>query len=154
MEMLSDEQEKQFFKVQVRKGNLDVGILYSQRRQRKLSAASLSRVNTRVREWLRSVEYAVRIIDPKEDVYSIALPIASFSNIFAPDCIHLANALLLGAELILTEDQHFYDCVQGQLASRTRLRKAVAEALLQATGSDQLGIRAVRAGEINRYVRP
>ena len=152
MEMLNDEQKKQFFKVEIHKGNIDIGALYSQRGQRKLSAVSLSRVNTRVREWLQSIEYAIKIVDPKEDVYSIALPIASFSNVFAPDCMHLANALLLGAELILTEDQHFYDCVQVQLASRTRLRKAVAKALLQATGSAQLDIKAVKASEVNQYV--
>lgn len=151
MEMLDNEQEKQFFRVEVNKGNTDITILYSQRGQRKLSPASLSRVYTRIIRWLQSIGDALQIVDPPEATYKIALPIATFSNIFAPDCVHLANALLLGAELLLTEDQHFYNCMQNQLSHHSRLRQSVKEALLQATGSEQLNIRAIKAQDVNRY---
>ena len=148
MEMFDLEQERQFFRVEVNKRNSDIQSIYSGRNQRKLTPQSLALARNNVIKRVDSSPY-IQVIHPKaEDMARLGQTIASYTNIFTMDCLHLAIALLEGADLMLTEDTHFRTCINAQLQSRGQPGIAVRNVLAELTGVSELRIRAVSHNEV------
>ena len=148
MEMLDLEQERQFFRVEVNKRNSDIQSIYSGRNHRKLTPQSLALARNRV---IKRVDFSpyIQVIHPKaEDMARLGQTIASYTNIFTMDSLHLAIAILEGADLVLTEDTHFKTCINTQLQSRRQPGIAIRKVLAELTGVSELHIKAVSHNEV------
>ena len=148
MEMFDLEQERQYFRVEVNKRNSDIQSIYSHRNQRNLTPRSLALARNNVIKRVDSSPY-IQVIHPNaEDMARLGHTIASYTNIFTMDCLHLAIALLEGADLMLTEDTHFRNCINAQLGSRGQPAIVVRKVLAELTGVSELRIRAVNHTEV------
>ncbi len=130
MEALDTLQTYEFYVQEIEAGQLDVEAIFSRRRQRSLSEDRLVAVERRVKEWLDARKQALFVRHAEEDPWELVLLLCSYTNIHAPDCIHLAQALLLGCDVIASEDSHFTKCVREELASDTQVTQLLDQVLL------------------------
>lgn len=106
MEILDVEQDDLFFQLRVSEGDTVADVLRI-RRQRNLTTAQLDRISKKLQDKL-SISYDY--IDQwhlDEKGFNHALELARTTNITATDCIHLATALELGCDVLVTADEFF-----------------------------------------------
>jgi len=88
----------------------------------QLEDVQIDSAMSRISQWCKENSDFVRI-EPLEftslltqDVLELPYAISEKSCIGAPDCIHLASALLLNCDVILTHDTHLRDEVRSRLS--------------------------------------
>lgn len=106
MEILDVEQDDLFFQLRVSEGDTVADVLRI-RRQRDLTTEQLDRISKKLRDKLSiSYDYIAQWhLDQKG--FDHALELVRTTNITAPDCIHLATALELGCDFLVTTDEFF-----------------------------------------------
>lgn len=150
MEALDTLQTYEFYVQEIEAGQLDVEAIFSRRRQRSLTEDRLVAVEGRVKEWLDARKQALYVRHAEEDPWELILLLCSYTNIHAPDCVHLAQALLLGCDVIASEDTHFTKCVRDELASDTQVTQRLDEVLLDLISTP---FQPMSAEEIQRVVQ-
>lgn len=106
MEVLDIEQDDLFFQIKVSEGNTVADVLRI-RRQRDLSKQLLDKISKRIEEKLRIAYSYIQYWELKVEGFDRAVELARGSNISAPDCIHLATALEVGCDILVTSDEFF-----------------------------------------------
>lgn len=106
MEVLDAEQDDRFFQIKVSEGST-VGEVLRIRHQRDLSKQLLDRISRRIEEKLRIAYSHIQYWELKVEGFDRAVELARGSNISAPDCIHLATALEVGCDVLVTSDDFF-----------------------------------------------
>jgi len=109
------------------------------RKERQLSTRRLRGVQKKVTRWLESHPDLItveKIPGTSEQLFRLASVICLNGTIMAPDAIHLAAALQLGCDLILTNDELFIHSVNKELANKKHpLRVRTFEVLAEITGA-------------------
>jgi len=110
MEAIDIEQENMWFRSRIRAGE-DVDRLLSRRRKRDpLSPQALGRLSNQMyRKFVVEVLDFISWVTFEAAGWEQALELAMTSNIRAPDCIHLATALVTGSNLLITSDEELRD---------------------------------------------
>ncbi len=110
MEALDIEQENMWFRSRIRAGE-DVDRLFRRRRKRDpLNPRSLGRLSNQLyRKFVVEVQDFISWVNFEEEGWEQALDLAMRSNIRAPDCIHLATALVTGSNMFITSDEELRD---------------------------------------------
>jgi len=106
MEILDVEQDDLFFQIKVSEGNTVADVLRI-RRQRDLSRERLDNISRRIAGKLRIAYGYIDYWELDSEGFDHAVELARTTNISASDCIHLATALELGCDVLVTTDQFF-----------------------------------------------
>lgn len=106
MEALDAEQDDRFFQIKVSEGHT-VGEVLRIRRQRDLPRQLLNKISQKIEGKLRIAYSHIQYWELKVEGFDRAVELARGSNISAPDCIHLATALEVGCDILITSDDFF-----------------------------------------------
>ena len=126
MEVLDAEQDDRFFQIKVSEGST-VGEVLRIRYRRDLPKQLLDKISRRIEEKLRIAYSHIQYWELKVEGFDRAVELARGSNISAPDCIHLATALEVGCDILVTADEFFMKEAKEYIA--TSLPEAVEEEL-------------------------
>lgn len=126
MEILDVEQDDLFFQIKVSEGNT-VGDVLRIRRQRDLSEERLDKISSRIHDKLRISYGYIDYWELDSQGFDHAVELARTTNISAPDCIHLATALELGCDVLVTTDEFFMK--EAKRFLRTSLPETIEEEL-------------------------
>lgn len=70
----------------------------------------------------------------------------------AGDCIHVANAIFLGASVFVSDDQHLRECLAEEVLATGTCRERIEEALESLTGVRHLEMDALEIQAARRSV--
>lgn len=126
MEILDVEQDDMFFQIKVSEGNTVADVLRI-RRQRDLSKEQLNSISKRIEDKLRVAYGYIDYWELDSKGFDRAVKLAQTTNISAPDCIHLATALELHCDVLVTTDEFF--AKEGKQYLPTSLPEKVEEEL-------------------------
>lgn len=103
---LSDSEKEQVTFDRGMKDGLDVNQLLSLRKSTELESRDLSRVSKKIDKFLEKYSF-IRFFDLEGDDWVFAKFLHDDTNLSASDAIHLATAISMKANLIITNDSHF-----------------------------------------------
>ena len=106
MEVFDAEKDDRFFQIKILEGNT-VGEVLRIRHQRDLSKQVLQKISQKIGEKLRIAYSHIQYWELEVEGFDRAVELARESNISAPDCIHLATALEVGCDILVTSDNFF-----------------------------------------------
>lgn len=139
MEMVDQTQSHTYIKRELRTGELLRTILNRMhRREMDLDRRQLTAAHSHVWQWYESNSHLLTLQLPDNsfsDTLLLAWVMCRHSVISAPDSLHLAIALLLGCDMLLTTDKQFSHQVNNALPRlRTKLNTDTIRVLARVTG--------------------
>lgn len=155
-ETLDTLQRYKYYEQEIQKGRRDIETIYHTRNARILSPRRRSRVRGLVNRWFAQRQNSLAVQHPAtgEAFWALLLALCSYTDIFTPDCIHLTQAILLGCDILCSEDTHFCTCINEQLQGGTQARRSLERTLLEHTGSVYFSIEALNAQPLHKRVYP
>lgn len=105
MELLDLEQDDKFV-FHKREEGIEYNTICRDRHQKDLTFEDLNMIGDKFRDIFVKYPF-IQPVALSEDGWNLAIHIASTSNVFAPDVIHLAAAWTSNCNLLITSDSHF-----------------------------------------------
>lgn len=134
MEIFDIEQEARHFRQKLDEG-LEINAIWASRRGRDLDRETLRQIETEIYQGIRNRYELIEWSYLDKDGWDRAIELAAESNLPAPDCIHLATALMAGCDVLVTSDGHLSRNARAYIASG-QLDQVLKESKLLAA-SDQ-----------------
>jgi predicted nucleic acid-binding protein len=139
MEFVDNLQENAYILQQLAKKENISEILQNKARKRVLERRRVKRVQDEVRAWLAANATVLSIVDVPDtarNVFRLASVMCLNGPIMAPDAVHLAIALLLGCDIVLTQDELFLKSVNEHLAKKgSAFRRLTFDHIAEITGA-------------------